>query len=141
MWVEAPAFRDDVESLARTLTSRGVDRTVLVNAHGGNVEHLREVGRRLRDDEVAYAVEWMGNAAIPLLATSGAYRSSSSNVSTRLVNRYTVAPGNPKTQSHRDAFPPARFAPHHAPVVSTPSLETPHVGQYTDDTSRRHLLS
>ena len=114
---------------------------VFVNAHGGNVEHLREVGRRLRDDEVAYAVEWMWNAAISLLATSRAYRSSSSNVSARLVNTYTVAPRNPKTRSHRGAFPLARFAPHHAPIVSTPSPETPHVGQYTDDTSRRHLLS
>jgi creatinine amidohydrolase len=40
---------------------------IYVNAHGGNVEHLREVGRRLRDEEVLYAIEWMWNDSIPEL--------------------------------------------------------------------------
>ena len=59
MWVDAPVFRDYVESLTRNLAYHGVDRVVYVNAHGGNVEHLREVGRRLRDDGELYAIEWM----------------------------------------------------------------------------------
>jgi len=67
MWVEPGVFRDYVESLTRNLTYHGVDRVVFVNAHGGNVQHLREVGRRVRDDEVAYAVEWMWNESIPEL--------------------------------------------------------------------------
>jgi creatinine amidohydrolase len=70
MWVDAPAFRAYVESLARNLTYHGIDRLIFVNAHGGNVEHLREVGRRLRDDEVAYAVEWMWDESIPDLVDS-----------------------------------------------------------------------
>ncbi|GGL54251.1 creatininase family protein [Halocalculus aciditolerans] len=65
MWVDAPAFRDYVESFTRNLAYHGVDRVVFVNAHGGNVQHLREVGRRLRDDGVAYAVEWMWDESIP----------------------------------------------------------------------------
>jgi creatinine amidohydrolase len=65
MWVDPPAFRNYVESLTRNLTYHGTDRVVYVNAHGGNVEHLREVGRRLRDDGDAYAVEWMWNDSIP----------------------------------------------------------------------------
>ncbi|MFB6157878.1 MAG: creatininase family protein [Haloferacaceae archaeon] len=65
MWVDAPEFRDYVESFTRNLAYHGIDRVVYVNAHGGNVEHLREVGRRLRDDEVLYAVEWMWNDSIP----------------------------------------------------------------------------
>ena len=65
MWVDAPAFRDYVESFSRNLTSHGIDRIVYVNAHGGNVEHLREVGRRLHEDEVAYAIEWMWDESIP----------------------------------------------------------------------------
>jgi creatinine amidohydrolase len=65
MWVEPPVFRDYVESFTRNLTYHGVDRVVYVNAHGGNVEHLREVGRRLRDSGDAYAVEWMWDNAIP----------------------------------------------------------------------------
>jgi creatinine amidohydrolase len=40
---------------------------VYVNAHGGNVEALREVGRRLHADGTAYAIEWMWNESIPEL--------------------------------------------------------------------------
>jgi creatinine amidohydrolase len=67
MWVEAPVFRDYVESLTRNLTYHGIDRVVYVNAHGGNTQHLREVGRRLHEDETAYAVEWMWDESIPEL--------------------------------------------------------------------------
>jgi creatinine amidohydrolase len=70
MWVDPPVFRDYVESMVRNLTYHGVDRVVFVNAHGGNVEHLREVGRRLRDDEVAYCIEWMWDESIPELIES-----------------------------------------------------------------------
>jgi len=65
MWVDAPAFRNYVESFTRNLAYHGIDRVVYVNAHGGNVQHLREVGRRLYDDEVAFAVEWMWDESIP----------------------------------------------------------------------------
>jgi creatinine amidohydrolase len=67
MWVDAPVFRDYVESLTRNLSYHGIDRVVYVNAHGGNVDHLREVGRRLRDEEVMYAIEWMWDESIPEL--------------------------------------------------------------------------
>ncbi|MFD1635006.1 creatininase family protein [Haloplanus ruber] len=67
MWVDAPEFRDYVESFTRNLTYHGIDRVVYVNAHGGNVDHLREVGRRLRDAEELYAVEWMWDESIPEL--------------------------------------------------------------------------
>jgi creatinine amidohydrolase len=53
-----------MESLARHLAYHGIDRVIFVNAHGGNVEHLREVGRRLRDEEILYAIEWMWNDSI-----------------------------------------------------------------------------
>jgi len=65
MWADPPAFRDYVESFSRNLAYHGVDRIVYVNAHGGNQSHLREVGRRLREDEIAYAVEWMWDESIP----------------------------------------------------------------------------
>jgi creatinine amidohydrolase len=65
MWVDPPAFRDYVESVTRNLAYHGVDRVVFVNAHGGNVKHLREVGRRVRDDGTAYAIEWMWDQSIP----------------------------------------------------------------------------
>jgi creatinine amidohydrolase len=65
MWVDPPAFRTYVESFTRNLAYHGIDRVIYVNAHGGNVEHLREVGRRLRDEEVLYAIEWMWDQSIP----------------------------------------------------------------------------
>ena len=67
MWVDAPVFRDYVESFSENLAYHGIDRIVYVNAHGGNVEHLREVGRRLHEAETAYAVEWMWDESIPEL--------------------------------------------------------------------------
>ncbi|MFC4543671.1 creatininase family protein [Halosolutus amylolyticus] len=67
MWVDAPVFRDFVESFSRNLTDHGIDRIVYVNAHGGNVAHLQEVGRRLHEDETAYAIEWMWDESIPEL--------------------------------------------------------------------------
>ncbi|SEN20235.1 creatinine amidohydrolase [Halorientalis persicus] len=65
MWVDAPVFRDYVESFSRNLSYHGIDRIVYVNAHGGNVEHLQEVGRRLHETETAYAIEWMWDESIP----------------------------------------------------------------------------
>ena len=67
MSVDPPAFQDYVGSLSRSLVDQGVDRIVYVNAHGGNVEHLREVGRRLHADGTAYAIEWMWNESVPEL--------------------------------------------------------------------------
>ncbi len=66
-WVDPPAFRAYVESLSRNLAYHGIDRIVYVNAHGGNVPHLREVGRRLHAEEVVYAIEWMWDESIPEL--------------------------------------------------------------------------
>ncbi len=65
MWVDPPAFRDYVESFTRNLAYHGIDRVVYVNAHGGNVDHLREVGRRLHEDGEVYAIEWMWDESIP----------------------------------------------------------------------------
>ncbi len=65
MWVDPPVFREYMESLVRNLTYHGIDRVVFVNAHGGNVQHLREVGRRMHEEETAYAIEWMWDESIP----------------------------------------------------------------------------
>lgn len=70
LWVDPPAFRAYVESFTRNLAYHGLDRVVYVNAHGGNVAHLREVGRRLHEDETAFAVEWMWDESIPELVDS-----------------------------------------------------------------------
>lgn len=65
MWVDGPAFRTYVESLTGNLAEHGIDRVVFVNAHGGNTEHLYEVGRQLRTKGGPYAIPWMWNESIP----------------------------------------------------------------------------
>lgn len=58
LWVGEETFKRYVEEVVRSLASHGIRRVVLVNGHGGNVNALSRVGRRLRADEVAYAVTW-----------------------------------------------------------------------------------
>jgi creatinine amidohydrolase len=65
MWVDGPAFRQYVKDLTENLAYHGIDRVIFVNAHGGNVSHLREVGRRLRSEGTVYGIEWMWNESIP----------------------------------------------------------------------------
>ncbi|GAA0517246.1 creatinine amidohydrolase [Halorubrum aquaticum] len=50
MWVSPDAFRAYVREAAASFPAHGVDRVVLVNGHGGNVEALAEVARRFSRD-------------------------------------------------------------------------------------------
>ena len=56
LWVSADTFRAYVRETATSLAAHGLDRVVFVNGHGGNVEALAEVARRLSRDGDAYAV-------------------------------------------------------------------------------------
>ena len=58
LWVSPDTFRAYVRETVESLAFHGVDRVVLVNGHGGNVEALAEVAREAsRDDATdAYAV-------------------------------------------------------------------------------------
>lgn len=58
LWVSPDTFRAYVRETAESLVGHGVDRVVLVNGHGGNVEALAEVARRFSrdDDHAGYAV-------------------------------------------------------------------------------------
>ncbi|ESP89295.1 creatininase family protein [Candidatus Halobonum tyrrellensis] len=60
LWVSPDTFRAYVRETVESLASHGVDRVVLVNGHGGNVEALAEVARRVSRDEStgAYAVSF-----------------------------------------------------------------------------------
>ncbi|MFB6126674.1 MAG: creatininase family protein [Halolamina sp.] len=55
LWVSPDAFRRYVRETAESLVAAGFDRLVLVNGHGGNVEALAEVARRLSRDDGASA--------------------------------------------------------------------------------------
>ena len=58
LWVSPDTFRAYVRETVESLARHGIDRVVLVNGHGGNVEALAEVARRVSRDEPtdAYAV-------------------------------------------------------------------------------------
>ncbi|QZY00204.1 creatininase family protein [Halobaculum rubrum] len=60
LWVSPDTFRAYVRETVESLAHHGIDRVVLVNGHGGNVEALAEVARRVsRDDRIdAYAVSF-----------------------------------------------------------------------------------
>ncbi|MFC7069148.1 creatininase family protein [Halobaculum lipolyticum] len=60
LWVSPDTFRAYVRETVESLAHHGVDRVVLANGHGGNVEALAEVARRVsRDDGTdAYAVSF-----------------------------------------------------------------------------------
>ncbi len=95
MWVDAPVFRDYVESLTRNLAYHGIDRVVFVNAHGGNTQHLREVGRRLHDDGTLYSLPWMWDESIPdlvddLFETNGPHGGPKETAMMLHIDRETV---------------------------------------------------
>ncbi|WP_313691538.1 creatininase family protein [Halorarum halobium] len=58
LWVSPDTFRAYVRETVESLAHHGIDRVVLVNGHGGNVEALAEVARRASRDGTtdAYAV-------------------------------------------------------------------------------------
>ncbi|KAB1186695.1 MULTISPECIES: creatininase family protein [Haloferax] len=56
LWVSPDTFRAYVRETIESLAFHGFDRVVVVNGHGGNVEALAEVCRRLSRTGDAYAV-------------------------------------------------------------------------------------
>lgn len=65
MWVDRPAFRTYDQFLSGNLAEHGIDRVVFVNAHGGNVGCLYEVGRQFRETGGPYPNAWMWDETIP----------------------------------------------------------------------------
>jgi creatinine amidohydrolase len=58
LWVTEDTLRAYVGDVLRSLTGHGLDRVVVVNGHGGNVDALREICGRLTRDEVCRAVAY-----------------------------------------------------------------------------------
>jgi creatinine amidohydrolase len=56
LWVSEDTFRSYVRETIESLAHHGLDRVVVVNGHGGNVDALRELCGRVTRDETAYAV-------------------------------------------------------------------------------------
>jgi len=60
LWVSPDTFRATVRETVASLASHGIDRVVVVNGHGGNVDALREVTAEItrHDDAYAVALTW-----------------------------------------------------------------------------------
>ncbi len=56
MWVSPDTFRAYVREAVDSLATHGLDRVVLVNGHGGNIDALREVAGTITRHDDAYAV-------------------------------------------------------------------------------------
>jgi len=56
LWVSPDTFRAYVRETMESLAGHGLDRVVVVNGHGGNVDALREVCGRFSRDGAGYAV-------------------------------------------------------------------------------------
>lgn len=56
LWVAPETFRSYVGDVLRSLAHHGFDRILVVNGHGGNIEALGEVCRRVTRDGDAFAV-------------------------------------------------------------------------------------
>ncbi len=70
VWVSEDTFRAYVREAAKSLSTHGFDRIVLVNGHGGNVAALREVAAELTRTETAYTIPFTWFEAIDLDATA-----------------------------------------------------------------------
>ncbi|WP_435152718.1 creatininase family protein [Haladaptatus sp. DFWS20] len=58
LWIAPETFENYIGDIVASIASHGVRKVVVVNGHGGNSGALQRVARRLRREEVAFAVPW-----------------------------------------------------------------------------------
>jgi creatinine amidohydrolase len=58
IYVKPETFRSYVRDVLVSLSEQGVDKVVLVNGHGGNINHLQEVSQELTRKGVIFSTEW-----------------------------------------------------------------------------------
>ena len=73
LWVSPDTFRAYVRETMESLADHGLDRVVVVNGHGGNVDALREVCGRFSRDGAGYAVPftWFDAADVEEMGHAG----------------------------------------------------------------------
>ncbi|SIQ89692.1 creatinine amidohydrolase [Haladaptatus litoreus] len=58
LWTAPETFENYIGDIVASIASHGVQKVVVVNGHGGNSGALQRVARRLRREEIAFAVPW-----------------------------------------------------------------------------------
>ncbi|WP_049971268.1 creatininase family protein [Haladaptatus cibarius] len=58
LWTAPETFENYIADIVASIASHGVRKIVIVNGHGGNSGALQRVARRLRREEIAFAVPW-----------------------------------------------------------------------------------
>lgn len=69
IYVSEETMRRIVVETLESLARHGVEKTVIVNGHGGNTDAINEACRRLYRDGVAFATEWLWARAIGVMDT------------------------------------------------------------------------
>ena len=64
LWVSSETLKAYVGEVVRSLNFHGITKVILVNGHGGNINCLRELARRLKREDSIYAVVWTWFEAI-----------------------------------------------------------------------------
>lgn len=85
LWVSPDTFRAYVKETIESLAHHGVDRVVIVNGHGGNVDALRELCADLSRDGTVYAVPFTWFDAIDAAEVAGLEMGHGGPVETSLV--------------------------------------------------------
>ena len=57
-WVSAETFEQYLREIIANYTVHGIEKAVIVNAHGGNVAAISRVGQRLYREETAFVMPW-----------------------------------------------------------------------------------
>lgn len=57
-WVSAETFEQYLAEIIANYTVHGIEKAVIVNAHGGNMAAIDRVGQRLYREETAFVMPW-----------------------------------------------------------------------------------
>ncbi len=68
LWTTPETFEAYVSDTLESMASHGIQKAVVVNGHGGNVDALARAARRLRGDETAFAPTWNWWESVPDLS-------------------------------------------------------------------------
>lgn len=64
LWVSSETFKAYMREIVNSLHLHGINRVVMVNAHGGNVGCLRQLARQLRREKGIYTIVWTWMEAV-----------------------------------------------------------------------------
>lgn len=68
LWVRPETFENYVAETIESIAGHGIQKAIVVNGHGGNVDALERAARGLRAEETAFAPTWNWWESVPELS-------------------------------------------------------------------------